>query len=48
MHMARTDVQKLYARFGGRWREPFRAGWEFLTCRQAISDLESLLRRYGR
>lgn len=46
--MTRTDVQQLYARFGGRWWEPFRAGWEFLTCRQAINDLESLLRRYAR
>ncbi len=45
--MTRTDVQKLYTRFGGRWWEPFRTGWEFLTCRQAIKDLESLMRRYA-
>lgn len=44
--MTRKDVQKLYTRFGGRWWEPFRAGWEFLTCREAIKDLESLMRRY--
>jgi ubiquinone/menaquinone biosynthesis C-methylase UbiE len=45
--MTRTDVQRLYTRFGGRWWQPFRTVWEFLICRGAIRDLESVLSHYG-
>lgn len=46
--MTSSRVQKLYARFGGRWWDPFRAVWEFLTSRQAVRDLESLMCRHVR
>jgi ubiquinone/menaquinone biosynthesis C-methylase UbiE len=44
--VTRTDVQKLYTVMGGRWWGPFRAQWEFLWARNAVRDLDSLLRRY--
>jgi hypothetical protein len=44
--MTRTDVQKLYRVAGGRWWDPFRAQWEFFWARNAVRDLDSLLRRY--
>jgi len=44
--MTRTDVQKLYTVMGGRWWDPFRAQWELFWARNAVRDLDSLLRRY--
>ncbi len=44
--MTRTDVQKLYRLAGGRWWDPFRAQWELVWARNAVRDLDSLLRRY--
>jgi len=44
--MTRTDVQKLYRLAGGRWWDPFRAQWELIWARNAVRDLDSLLRRY--
>ena len=44
--MTRTDVQKLYTVMGGRWWDPFRAQWELIWARNAVRDLDSLLRRY--
>jgi 2-polyprenyl-6-hydroxyphenyl methylase/3-demethylubiquinone-9 3-methyltransferase len=44
--MTRTDVQKLYRLAGGRWWDPFRAQWELFWARNAVRDLDSLLRRY--
>ncbi len=44
--MTRTDVQKLYRVAGGRWWDPFRAQWELFWARNAVRDLDSLLRRY--
>ena len=44
--MTRTDVQKLYSVAGGRWWDPFRAQWELFWARNAVRDLDSLLRRY--
>jgi len=44
--MTRTDVQKLYRVVGGRWWDPFRAQWELFWARNAVRDLDSLLRRY--
>jgi ubiquinone/menaquinone biosynthesis C-methylase UbiE len=44
--MTRTDVQKLYRVAGGRWWDPFRAQWELIWARNAVRDLDSLLRRY--
>ena len=44
--MTRTDVQKLYSLAGGRWWDPFRAHWELVWARNAVRDLDSLLRRY--
>ena len=44
--MTRTDVQKLYTVMGGRGWDPFRAQWEFFWARNAVRDLDSLLRRY--
>ena len=44
--MTRIDVQKLYSLAGGRWWDPFRAQWELFWARNAVRDLDSLLRRY--
>ena len=44
--MTRTDVQRLYSLAGGRWWDPFRAQWELFWARNAVRDLDSLLRRY--
>jgi 2-polyprenyl-6-hydroxyphenyl methylase/3-demethylubiquinone-9 3-methyltransferase len=44
--VTRTDVQKLYTVMGGRWWDPFRAQWELIWARNAVRDLDSLLRRY--
>jgi ubiquinone/menaquinone biosynthesis C-methylase UbiE len=44
--MTRTDVQRLYRVAGGRWWDVFRAQWEFFWARNAVRDLDSLLRRY--
>jgi len=44
--MTRTDVQKLYTVMGGRWWDAFRAQWEATWARNAVRDLDSLLRRY--
>jgi 2-polyprenyl-6-hydroxyphenyl methylase/3-demethylubiquinone-9 3-methyltransferase len=44
--MTRTDVQKLYTVMGGRWWDVFRAQWELVWARNAVRDLDSLLRRY--
>jgi ubiquinone/menaquinone biosynthesis C-methylase UbiE len=44
--MTRTDVRRLYRVAGGRWWDPFRAQWELFWARNAVRDLDSLLRRY--
>jgi len=44
--MTRTDVQRLYTVLGGRWWDVFRAQWELFWARNAVRDLDSLLRRY--
>ena len=44
--MTRTDVQKLYSVAGGRWWDLFRVQWELFWARNAVRDLDSLLRRY--
>jgi ubiquinone/menaquinone biosynthesis C-methylase UbiE len=44
--MTRTDVQRLYRVAGGRWWDVFRAQWELIWARNAVRDLDSLLRRY--
>jgi hypothetical protein len=44
--MTRVDVQKLYRVAGGRWWDVFRAQWELVWARNAVRDLDSLLRRY--
>jgi 2-polyprenyl-3-methyl-5-hydroxy-6-metoxy-1,4-benzoquinol methylase len=44
--MTRTDVQRLYRVAGGRWWDVFRAQWEAVWARNAVRDLDSLLRRY--
>jgi hypothetical protein len=44
--MTRTDVQRLYRVAGGRWWDVFRAQWEATWARNAVRDLDSLLRRY--
>jgi hypothetical protein len=46
--MTRTDVRRLYRVAGGRWWDPFRAQWELIWARNAVRDLDSLLRRYVR
>ena len=44
--MSRAGVHNLYSIVGGRWWDPFRDVWVFLTSREAERDLDALLRRY--